>query len=168
VRTETIAEHAAAHGGAYDLVCAFHVIEHIVEPLAFCRDLLLCVRPGGRLVLAVPSWPSAMTAIPNFALNAPPHHQSWWTIGALRALAERFGLLVEAAEVLPPSDNLKLAYWMARVAPKLTGERFFRHAWSWHLALAWSWIAGWVCDWLFGMPTRAQSLELLLIARKPE
>jgi SAM-dependent methyltransferase len=168
VRGETIADHAARHAGEYDVVCSFHVIEHVADPAGFAADMVRCLRPGGRLFLAAPSWPGAMTDIPNFALNAPPHHLSWWTQDALRALAERVGLIPEAAEQLAASPHLAIAYWMGRAAPKITGPRFFRHAWSWYGALVWSWLAGRVCDTLLPMPTSVRSFELLLIARKPE
>lgn len=55
IRNETAAAHAASHPGEYDVVCAFHVIEHVVDPLAFAGDLVNCVRPGGRLFITVPS-----------------------------------------------------------------------------------------------------------------
>lgn len=167
VRAETIARHAAAHRGEYDFVCSFHVVEHMAEPVVFVADMLHCLRPGGRLVLAVPSWPSAMTDVPNLALNGPPHHLTWWTERALRALAETVGLTVDSVEFLPASPSLSLGCWMVRMAPKLTGERFFRHDWSWHLGLLWSWLAGRVCDKLFGLPARPHPMELLLVARKP-
>jgi SAM-dependent methyltransferase len=167
VRGETIAEHAARHRDAYEMVCAFHVIEHVAEPRLFVGDMLRCLRPGGRLVIAVPTWPSAMTDIPNFALNAPPHHLTWWSERSLSALADIFGLAVEAIEALPASPALGIVYWIGRAAPKLTGARFFRHAWSWHLGLLWSWLAGRVCNALLPMPARPHSFELLLVARKP-
>lgn len=167
VRGETVAQHAAAHGGEYDAVCSFHVLEHVADPLAFVNSMLHCLRPGGYLVVAVPSWPSAMTDIPNFAANGPPHHLTWWTERALRALAERFELQVEMAEALPPSRGFGIAYWMGRVAPKLTGARFFRHAWSWHLGLLWSWLAGRACCSVLGLPAQAHQFELMLVARKP-
>lgn len=167
VRCETIAQHAVVHEGEYDAVCSFHVLEHVATPVAFVEDMLRCLRPGGHLILAVPSWPSAMTDIPNFALNGPPHHLTWWTERALRVLAERFHLDVEVAESLPPSRGLAIVYWMARLAPKVTGARFFRHAWSWYLALLWSWVAGRAANSIFDLPTRSHPLELLLVARKP-
>ena len=166
VRGETIATHADTHAGAYDMVCAFHVVEHIAEPMLFVAAMIRCLRPGGRLVIAVPSWPSAMTDIPNFSFNAPPHHLTWWTKRALRALAELSDLVVESGEEFPPSPAFSLAYWMAWAAPKLTGGRFFRHAWTWHLALLWSWLTGRLCNMLFDVPARARPSELLLVARK--
>ena len=167
VRNETVAQHAAAYPGAYDVVCSFHVAEHTSEPAHFVADMVRCLRPGGRLFLAVPRWPSALTDIPNLALNGPPHHLSWWSNRALRALAERVGLIVENIEVLPPSPDISIIYWMARLTPKLTGDRFFRHAWGWHASLGWSWLAARVCSSLFRIPANVKSFELLLIARRP-
>jgi len=167
VRTETAAAHAAAHPEEYDVVCAFHVIEHVADPLGFAGDLVNCVRPGGRLFITVPSRYSPITDIPNFTLNAPPNHLSWWNEGALRALAVRLCLAVEALETLPfwPCDSI--IYWMGRLAPRLTGDRYFRAHWIWYGALAWSWFAGRVCDRLFSVPVTAKPSGLLLVARKP-
>jgi SAM-dependent methyltransferase len=167
VRNETIAEHAATHGGEYDSVCSFHVVEHVAAPACFAAEMMRCLRPGGRLFLATPSWPGAFTDIPNLAANGPPHHLTWWTEDSLRVLAQTVGLIVEAVERLPASADLGIVYWMARAAPKLTGERFFRHAWTWYGALLWSWLAGRVCTALFRVPAGVPSLELLLTARKP-
>ena len=63
-----------------------------------------CLAPGGLLVLAMPIWPSAHTAVPNNLVNLPPHHLTWWNEGACRALAARLGLealRVGAAAGLP-------------------------------------------------------------------
>jgi len=167
IRHEAIAAHAASHSGEYDVVCALHVIEHVADPLGFAGELVNCVRPGGLLFITVPSRHSPITDVPNFVLNAPPNHLSWWNEGALGALADRLDLAVEAVEKLPfwPCDSI--IYWMGRLAPKLTGDRYFRAHWTWYGALAWSWLAARVCDRLFQVPATAQSSGLLLIARKP-
>src|SRR5258708_3177304 len=141
VRNETLERHAAAHAEEYDVVCAFHVVEHVAEPARFAADLVRCLRPGGRLFLAVPSWNSAITDIPNFAPNGPPHHLSWWSHTALHTLADSIGLTVESVDNVPPSPGLSVIYWMGRMAPKLTGERVFRHAPSSHAGLLWTWLA---------------------------
>ena len=166
VRNETIGAHAALHPEEYDVVCAFHAIEHVADPLDFTRDLVKCVRPGGRLCIVVPSRTSPLTEIPNFVLNAPPHHLSWWDEGALQAVAGVVDLKTEAIEPVPFSFD-SLIYWMSRCAPKLTGDRYFRAHWTWHCALAWGWLVGRACDALFRVPASARPSGLLLIARKP-
>jgi SAM-dependent methyltransferase len=166
IRCETIAQHAASHPDEYDVVCASHVIEHVSDPLGFARDLVQCVKPDGRLCIIVPSRLSALTEIPNFVLNAPPNHLSWWSEDALRTLAHRLDLISEALEPVPFSFD-SLIYWMGRVAPKLTGERYFRAHWIWYGALAWSWLAGRTSDALFDVPASARPSGLMLIARKP-
>jgi SAM-dependent methyltransferase len=165
IRNETIAQHAVSHANEYDVVCAFHAIEHVADPLGFARDLARCVRCGGRLCIVVPSRGSPITEIPNFVLNAPPHHLSWWNEGALRALASRLDLVTETIEAVPFSFD-SIIYWMGRFAPKLTGNRYFRAHWAWYAALAWSWIAGRACNALFSVPASAQPSGLLLSARK--
>jgi SAM-dependent methyltransferase len=167
VRGETVAEHAERHAGAYDVVCACHVIEHIAEPAPFIAAMARCLRADGRLAIVAPSWPGAMTDIPNFVMNGPPHHLTWWTERALHELAKTSGLLVESVEALPPSPVFSILYWMGWAAPKLTGGRFFRHASAWYLALLWSWLAGRLCNALFRLPAHAHRFELLLVARKP-
>jgi SAM-dependent methyltransferase len=166
IRSETVAQHAASHPEEYDVVCAFHAIEHVADPLRFARDLVRCVRPGGRLCIVVPSRASSITKIPNFVLNAPPHHLSWWNESALEALADRLGLVLEAIEAVPFSFD-SIIYWMGRFAPRLTGDRYFRAHWAWYVALGWSWIAGRASNALFRVPATAKPSGWLLAARKP-
>ena len=168
IRNETLAAHAAAHVEEYDVVCAFHVIEHVPNLVQFAADLRRCVKPGGYLILAVPKFPSAINDIPNFVFNAPPHHLTWWNEQALRTLADSVGLQVQSLEGLPLGAHHRLGYWMGRMAPKLTGESYFRHALTWHGALLWSYGAGRLCAALLGTPRSAKPVELLLIARKPQ
>jgi SAM-dependent methyltransferase len=165
IRNETISQHAAAHPEEYNVVCAFHAIEHVADPLAFARDLATCIRPGGRLCIVVPSRGSAITEIPNFVLNAPPHHLSWWNEDALQALANSLDLQTEAIEAVPFSFDA-IIYWMGRCAPKLTGKRYFRAHWIWYGALVWSWLLGRACDAVFHLPITAKPSALLLVARK--
>ena len=166
IRCETVARHAATYPEQYDVVCALHVIEHVPDPLSFVHSLVECIRPGGRLCIVAPHRASALTKIPNFVLNAPPNHLSWWNEDSLQALSQRFDLVVEALEPVPFSFD-SVIYWMGRFAPKLTGERYFRAHWIWHAALIWSWLAGRLFDALFRVPAAAKSSGLMLIARKP-
>jgi hypothetical protein len=107
----------------------------------------------------VPSPTSPLTEIPNFVLNAPPNHLSWWDEGSLAGPPGRLDVKTEVID--------SLIYWMGRCAPKLTGDRYFRAHWTWCCALAWSWLVGRACDALFRVPVSARPSGLLLIARKP-
>jgi SAM-dependent methyltransferase len=167
IRNETAAVHSALHPLEYDAVCTFHVIEHVSNPLGFARDLANCVKPGGCLFIAVPSWPSPFTDIPNFVFNAPPHHLSWWNESALRVLAGRLGLDVEEIQAVPFASHDSIVWWMGRFAPKLTGDRYFRAHYGWYAALAWAGLAGRVANALCPMPASAAPAGLLLVARKP-
>lgn len=161
IRAETI----EAHRGSYDMVAAFQVIEHVADPLGFARAMAARVRPGGLLVLGVPAWPSRMTAIPNFLLNAPPHHLSWWSEGALRALAERLGLEVVALRPAPLGGHAHAIWWAGRLAGRVGREPFFKGDWRWHARLVAGWLAGRALAALRAPPADA-SIELLLVARK--
>jgi SAM-dependent methyltransferase len=167
IRNESLAAHSAAHPGAYDVVCAFHVLEHTADPAMFTRDLRRCVRPGGLLVIAVPKYPSAFTDIPNFVINAPPHHLTWWNEQALWTLAETVGLQVQSLAGLPLGAHHRLLHWMGRMAPRLPNELYFKASRWWYIAEAWSFIGGFACSAVLGTPRNAPPVELLLIARKP-
>ena len=167
IRRESLAAHAADHREEYDVVCAFHVLEHDPDPLRFARDLAGCVRPGGLVIIAVPKFPSAVNDIPDCMFNAPPHHLTWWSERALAALGAAAGLDVESVGGLPLGTHHKTGYWMGRVAPRLTGEVYFKASRAWYAALAWSAVAGSVCSALFGAPRTAPPVELLFVGRRP-
>ncbi|MCK8785302.1 class I SAM-dependent methyltransferase [Roseomonas sp. NAR14] len=167
ILAETPAAHAARLGAVYDVVCAFQVIEHVAGPAALVADMLRCLRPGGLLLLAAPGWPSPVTRLPNFVLNAPPHHLSWWSAPAFAVLCERFGLEVVENRALPPSPAYGLALWMARLSPVKARERHFRPLWRWHASLGLAWLGARLAHALRGLPPGAEPVEVFLAARKP-
>jgi 2-polyprenyl-3-methyl-5-hydroxy-6-metoxy-1,4-benzoquinol methylase len=97
VLQETIEHHSRANPEQYDAVCAFQVLEHVSAPLTFLRSCIAALRPGGLMILSVPSADSFARGVVNFALDLPPHHVTRWSDRCLRSLA---GLLpVEAVEI---------------------------------------------------------------------
>ncbi|MBR0652198.1 class I SAM-dependent methyltransferase [Roseomonas terrae] len=169
VRAESLADHATRHEGVYDAACAFQVIEHVADPLGLAAAMVRCLKPGGLLMLGAPIWPSAMTAIPDFVFNAPPHHLSWWNEGAMVALAGNLGLAVEEVRPLAPVAAQPLIHWMGRLSPLKTRPEgpWLAARRSWYAALAASFALGRIASALLPLPRNAAPMFVFLVARKP-
>ncbi|MBU0499550.1 MAG: class I SAM-dependent methyltransferase [Gammaproteobacteria bacterium] len=154
----------------YDVVTAFQVIEHTAQPRQFVEQLIRLLKPGGTIIIGAPLHPSPMTSIPNFPINAPPHHLTWWNKGSLHALASTLGLVEIETLELPFSPHESLVYWMHRFslrsAPKAPNERYFAHRWTWHISLALSYLLARIAMRVLPPPSQAPSTNVMLIARK--
>lgn len=74
----TFAEFAEAHEAKFDVVCAFQVLEHVVDPLEFVSLCARAARPGGLILFGTPDAESFMRHSHNL-LDLPPHHMSGWS-----------------------------------------------------------------------------------------
>jgi SAM-dependent methyltransferase len=166
ILAETIQAHASRLGPVYDVVCAFQVIEHVADPLGFARAMAACVKPGGTLLVGAPLWPSPNTTIPNFIMNAPPHHLTWWTPDALEALASTLGFMPERVHAIGMDRHDSIIHWMAAATPVRCRDRYFKPAKSWYAALAFAYGAGVVLNRLLPLPRQTRPNTLLLAARK--
>lgn len=168
VLRETAAEHAAKFPGHYDVVSAFHVLEHVENPWEFARELMECLRPGGVLLFATPTWPSVVTEIPNMAMNAPPHHLTWWRPDAYRAFAKRLGLEFLQAENIVGTRALRLVwYWLWKLTPSMPPNRPFRHSWYLHARLALAALLQKPFNLLLGPGPEGIGTDVVFAARKP-
>jgi SAM-dependent methyltransferase len=95
IREETVERHSVLKPAAYDIVCAFQVLEHIAEPHSFIAGCLAALRPGGRLILSIPSADSFAGDLPNHALDLPPHHMTRWSDRCLASLNSIFPVSME-------------------------------------------------------------------------
>jgi SAM-dependent methyltransferase len=95
VTTQSLQE-AGYPDGEFDLVILWHVLEHMHHPHAVLSEVRRILRPGGRLVLAVPnfgSWEARWGREHWFHLNVPGH-LTHFTPGTLKKALERVGLQV--------------------------------------------------------------------------
>lgn len=95
---------------AFDVICTFQVLEHIPEPGRFMAQMLDVLKPGGLLILAVPSEDSFMRYELNNVLNLPPHHQNRWSDSTLRHISSLFNLELICIEHEKLSDQHIPAY----------------------------------------------------------
>ncbi|WP_139557564.1 cytochrome P450 [Methylotetracoccus oryzae] len=171
VLREDAEQHCRAHPATYDVVTAFQVIEHLAQPRRLVASMVEALKPGGLLILCAPLHPSPMTALPNFLLNAPPHHLSWWNRPAFEALAGHCGLeVIELAE-LGASPHEGMIHWMERLCASKTAYdrdgRYFAHRWDWHLSLGLAWGLAHLAHRIRALPPRSRPVSVLLVARKP-
>jgi len=107
---ETIQSHASHSSGKYDVVCAFHVLEHVAEVHSFIKSSVACLKSGGLLIYSTPSADSFVSLLTNPLLNIPPHHVTWWSDKCLNYVAEGFGLSVVDLEHEVLADRNRRMY----------------------------------------------------------
>ena len=84
-----------AETAEHSAVVAYNVLEHVPDDVGALRAFAGLLRPGGRVVLVVPAFPSAMSRF-DLAIG----HQRRYRRRSLRAAAERAGL-DELADLSP-------------------------------------------------------------------
>lgn len=101
----------------FDVVTAFHVLEHVWNVRSFLAAAIAAVRPGGRLIVAVPNCDPWFLRFDKYdTLNTPPHHVGLWSKSALLSLAPHFGLEVVEHVYLDTSRRpLVQAYLRAKL-----------------------------------------------------
>jgi SAM-dependent methyltransferase len=96
--------------GAFDLVCAFDIVEHVEDDRQVLREIRRVTRPGATVVLAVPLHPARWSAF-----DVLVGHVRRYDADALVALLAEHGLTIERSAMFgmePRSSKLlDLAVW---------------------------------------------------------
>ena len=89
--------------GNFDLILAFHVIEHVDDPEGFARRAAELLAPGGLFVVATPNWDSAdaRRLRGHWGGNHWPRHWTLYDEATLRELARATGLETDHVEYQP-------------------------------------------------------------------
>jgi len=105
----------------FDLITAFHVIEHLPDPRAMLANLAKLLQPGGRVIIEVPNAEDALltlydcTAFQNFTYWS--QHLFLFNSATLELLARQAGLkvvLIKHHQRYPLSNHL---YWLSKGRP---------------------------------------------------
>lgn len=116
-----IYESLDAAGNGYDLITAFHVVEHLMDPRGMLQALAARLAKGGRLVVEVPNSEDALLTLFD---NGPFQNFTYWsqhlylfnptTLGQLAAQAELKMVALQQYQRYPLSNHL---YWLSQGLP---------------------------------------------------
>jgi 2-polyprenyl-3-methyl-5-hydroxy-6-metoxy-1,4-benzoquinol methylase len=120
VRLQPVAQMAAERSAGFDVVCSFHVLEHLSNLHHLMDGMIACVKPGGLLIVSVPNRLRVIDPDIPEPLDCPPHHLSRWHPRQLAILANTFAL--EHVETLFDPPTLADCRDHVRIA----AERLFR------------------------------------------
>jgi 2-polyprenyl-3-methyl-5-hydroxy-6-metoxy-1,4-benzoquinol methylase len=107
-------EKMSLESNSFDAFCSFHVIEHVLDPLAHLQAAFNAVRPGGLAFIATPNARSLQQlALPKLSPNFDSAHTFLFSPASLTHYCEKAGWKVK--ETLTPEYT---AGWL-RVATKI-------------------------------------------------
>jgi 2-polyprenyl-3-methyl-5-hydroxy-6-metoxy-1,4-benzoquinol methylase len=117
----TIHSSMESAGDGYDLITAFHVLEHLSDPIAILRTLAAKLAKNGRMVVEVPSSEDALLTL--YDSSAFQHFTYWsqhlflFNAETLRQLAKKAGLRIVSIQQYqryPLSNHL---HWLSQGKP---------------------------------------------------
>lgn len=123
----------------FDLVTLWHVLEHLPDPVAALERARALLRPGGRLMLAVPNWQSALRPRVGSAWWAleVPRHLWHFEPDTLQAVLERAGFEVEFVRPKVHGRMVQASRALARSGgPMLVGGSASAFDWALGLGMA--------------------------------
>ena len=109
--------------GAFDVVTAFEVVEHVADPPAESRSLARILRPGGLFYCTTPNFDSASRRLlgPAWSVIDYPEHLGYFTTATLRAWLEAAGFATVGVTTTGVSPRRVLA-GLRRTSAKEAGQ----------------------------------------------
>jgi 2-polyprenyl-3-methyl-5-hydroxy-6-metoxy-1,4-benzoquinol methylase len=117
-------------GGAFDVIFANQLIEHLVHPKRLVERLASWLKPGGRLVVTTPNWRYIRNALPSFGELGDPaahEHRQYSADGDGHFFAYRAAELVEVFRSAGLS-RLRVTHFES---PWISGHLRIRHLHRW-------------------------------------
>ncbi|MBK1992469.1 class I SAM-dependent methyltransferase [Campylobacter sp. 2018MI35] len=110
-----------AIGGGYDIITAFHVIEHLQDPINILKELSTKLKENGKIIIEVPNGNDALLTIyknkafSEFTYWSP--HIFLYNPHTLRKLGEKVGLKVEFVKCIQRYPLSNTLYWLSKGEP---------------------------------------------------
>lgn len=117
----SIEEASALSGGGYDIITAFHVVEHLPDPREVLKKLGMMLKSDGRMIIEVPSADDALLTL--YDCDAFQRFTYWsqhlylFTASTLATLIKQAGLRVVSIQHYqryPLSNHL---HWLSKSKP---------------------------------------------------
>ncbi|WP_104694313.1 class I SAM-dependent methyltransferase [Helicobacter equorum] len=112
---------SAAGGGGYDLITAFHVIEHLSDPISILVQLSSLLKDKGKMIIEVPNANDALLTIyknkafSEFTYWSP--HLYLYNPHTLQKLGEKAGLKVDFVKCIQRYPLSNTLYWLSNGLP---------------------------------------------------
>lgn len=125
---ESIESFSKHHNFQFDVVCSFHVLEHVKDPLQYIEASLRVLKSGGKLIIAIPCNDSIYTSNLNHVLNLPPHHIGRWRIETMLELEKIFNLKILDYQISSPRESLEKEGYIAEyLTQKICSKLYFKN-----------------------------------------
>ena len=140
VLNESIHNHSTNNALAYDVVCSFQVLEHVIDVRTFIESAVACLKVDGLLILSTPSVDSFAALVPNFVLDMPPHHLTRWSDVTYHKLANMFNLeLVELWH--EPLQHVHREFYVQTILSNALMKLFHQKIFVWNNSITYKFVS---------------------------
>ncbi|HNQ69106.1 MAG TPA: class I SAM-dependent methyltransferase [Bacteroidales bacterium] len=107
-----IEQHSVQKENFYDVIVFFHVLEHIYDIKSFLNSTIKALKPGGKIIIAVPNCDAKMINLDvNLSANFPPHHVGHWNVITLKNLVYFYPIKLNTIKCEPLSEEYHKRYY---------------------------------------------------------
>jgi len=111
----------------FDAIIAFHILEHMADPLDFIRSLSARIKNHGKIYLSVPNQDGPIQFIEPCIHNMPPHHATRWHAKTFKILSDQLHLSIEKIEFEPLAITDHYYYTHYWINSKITGKSYIHN-----------------------------------------